>query len=80
MSAESKENAPAGEAVSKGPPARGPRRSLFVTITFVLGAVAMSLIVWRISRAWRLEYGSGAPPSRPIPTTGSFGAPSDLAR
>ncbi|MEZ4309363.1 MAG: hypothetical protein R3F14_15100 [Polyangiaceae bacterium] len=57
-----------------------PRRSLFAIVTLVAAAIAMSLIVWRITKAWRIEYGGGPREPRPIPTTGAFGAPGDYAR
>lgn len=58
----------------------GRRPSLFTVVTMVAGLLAMLLIGWRISKAWRIEYGGGPRDARPVPTTGSFGAPGAPAR
>ena len=73
----------AGETRSTGagaprPAAPPARPTLFAILTLLAGGVAMSLLVWRIGKAWRIEYGSGPRDPRPIPTTGSFGAPGAL--
>ncbi len=51
------------------------RPGVFAIVTLLAAIVAMSLLVWRITKAWRVEYGGGPRDPRPIPTTGSFGAP-----
>lgn len=77
MSDDGHEKAPAksGGGVERAGSGARRRPSLFMIATMIAGAIAMSLIVWRISRAWRIEYGGGAPGAKGIPTTGSFGAP-----
>jgi hypothetical protein len=63
---------PMTEAKKKGP-------SLFAVITLIAGVIAIGLLLWRISKAWRIEYG-GAPREPPgIPTGGSFGPPGGTA-
>jgi len=55
------------------------RQTIFSIVTIALGVIAIALIVWRISKAWRIEYG-GAPREPPgIPTGGSFGPPGGAA-
>lgn len=63
---------------TKGAKAPRGRPGLFTIVTVIAGVIAMSLIVWRIQKAWRIEYGSGPRGPRPIPTTGAFGAPGAL--
>lgn len=53
--------------------------SFFAIVTVLLGVIAISLIVWRISKAWRLVYGDGPREVIPIPTGGSYGAPGIVA-
>ncbi|MBK8252070.1 MAG: hypothetical protein IPK82_05315 [Polyangiaceae bacterium] len=60
--------------------AQTKKPGVFAIVTLLLGLVAMSLIVWRIGKAWRIEYGNGPRGPRPIPTTGAFGAPGDVGR
>lgn len=53
-----------------------PRRtSVFAIVTLIAAVIAMSILVWRIGRAWRIEYGGEPRPQRPVPTSGSFGPP-----
>jgi hypothetical protein len=79
MSEETKVKAGGRKTTSNGSGA-GKRPSPFAIATMIAGAIAMSLIVWRISKAWRIEYGGGPREARPIPTGGSFGSPADLVR
>lgn len=53
--------------------------SFFAIVTVLLGVIAISLIVWRISKAWRLVYGDGPREVIPIPTGGSYGPPGIVA-
>lgn len=62
--------------IKKGAPTATPGKpGPFAIVTLLLGVIAMSLIIWRISKAWRIEYGGGPREPRPIPTTGAFGPP-----
>ena len=53
--------------------------SFFAIVTVLLGAVVISLLVWRISKAWNLVYGDGPREVVPIPTGGSYGPPGIVA-
>lgn len=70
--------APVSGERTKAERARQARARLFTIVTVIAGVIAMSLLVWRIARAWRIEYGGGPRDPRPIPTTGAFGAPGAL--
>lgn len=72
---EAREGRPAGALSERQAPPRGRRTSLFTVVTMAAGLIAMLLIGWRISKAWRIEYGSGPRDARPIPTTGAWGPP-----
>jgi hypothetical protein len=51
------------------------RAKVFAIVTVAAGVIAIVLIVWRITKAWRIEYG-GEPREPPgIPSGGSFGPP-----
>lgn len=83
MSDEKHESAPpkSGRRIQESARGAGGKRpSAFTIATMIVGAIAMSLIVWRISKAWRIEYGGGPREPRPIPTTGAWGAPGALGR
>lgn len=57
----------------------GKKQSLFSALTIALGVIAVVLIAWRISKAWRIEYGGAPRGPTEIPTGGSFGPPGGAA-
>lgn len=83
MSDVTRETAPprSGRQRKKTPPEperKGP--SLFTVVTVIAGILAVALILWRISKAWRIEYGGG-PRERPaVPAGGAFGPPGGAPR
>lgn len=64
-------------AGERQPPVRPApkRRTVFSIVTVALGVIAIVLLVWRISKAWRIEYGGAPRGPQGIPTGGSFGPP-----
>lgn len=64
-------------AGERQPPVRpAPKgRTAFSIVTVALGVIAIVLLVWRISKAWRIEYGGAPRGPQGIPTGGSFGPP-----
>lgn len=64
-------------ADERQPPVRPApkRRTVFSIVTVALGVIAIVLLVWRISKAWRIEYGGAPRGPQGIPTGGSFGPP-----
>lgn len=83
MSDETRDTAPPRSGRQRKKTAPEPERkgpSLFTVVTVIAGVIAVALILWRISKAWRIEYGGGPREPQAIPTGGAWGPPGGGAR